>query len=262
MRDLIIHFFISISFVYHPIVYATASPSGLATTIRDLSQKSIINKTVFSPLLKPKATIVIDPGHGGHDVGTQSLSKPLYQEKSFNLVTAQFVKGYLQQLGYQVIMTRENDTFISLEQRVQLANEHKPSLFVSIHYNSAPNTKAQGVEVFFYPSKDDKKRVIESKQLAQILLKNVLEQTEAKSRGVKSANYFVIRETKMAAILIEGGFLTNELELNKLKDPLYLKQLAWGITKGIEEYLQITQTKAKKRKLAQKSKKLISDTCR
>ena len=100
--------------------------------------------------------IVLDPGHGGHDIGTQSISKPRYQEKSLNLVTAQFVKGFLQQLGYQVFMTREDDTFVSLDKRAQLANEKKPTLFVSIHYNSAPSAEAQGIEVFFYQSKDKK----------------------------------------------------------------------------------------------------------
>lgn len=192
--------------------------------------------TPFPPLLIPqKSLIVIDPGHGGHDVGTQSISKPRYQEKSLNLVTAQFVKGYLQQLGYQVYMTREDDTFVALEKRAQLANERKPALFVSIHYNSAPSAEAQGVEVFYFQSKDE--RMSKSKQLAQAVLKNVIGHTKAKSRGVKHAKYVVIRDTNMPAILVEGGFVTNEAELQMLKDPTYLKRLAWGVVRGIEEYL-------------------------
>ncbi|MBA2368825.1 MAG: N-acetylmuramoyl-L-alanine amidase [Candidatus Protochlamydia sp.] len=189
------------------------------------------------PLLMQKKFVVIDPGHGGHDVGTQSVSNPRYQEKSLNLVTAQFVSSYLEQLGYQVLMTRESDKFISLDKRAQIANIQKPALFVSIHYNSAPSSEAQGVEVFFYQCKEQKGRAQKSKILAQAVLKHIISQTEAKSRGVKHGNYAVIRETNMPAILIEGGFVTNDAELQKLKDPNYLKKLAWGIVKGIEEYL-------------------------
>lgn len=197
-----------------------------------------IRSKMKAPLLVQDYLIVIDPGHGGHDTGTQSISKPRYQEKSFNLVTAQFIKSFLHQLGYRVFMTREDDTFVSLEKRAQMANEKETTLFVSIHYNSAPSANAQGVEVFFCQSKEMKERALKSKKLAQTILKNVLFQTKAKSRGVKQANYAVIRETKMPAVLVEGGFVTNEEELQNLKDPLYLKRLAWGVVKGIDEYLK------------------------
>lgn len=192
---------------------------------------------VKPPLIAKKLFIVLDPGHGGHDIGTQSISKPRYQEKSLNLVTANFVKGYLEQLGYQVVMTRTKDKFISLEKRAQIANEEKPDIFVSIHYNSAPSAEAKGIEVFFYQSKENKNRTTKSKKLAQVVLKNIIKHTKAQNRGTKHGNYAVIRETNMPAVLIEGGFVTNEEELNNLKDPAYLKKLAWGITQGINEYL-------------------------
>lgn len=189
------------------------------------------------PLLVQRSFIMIDPGHGGHDIGTQSISKPRYQEKSLNFVTAQFVKSYLQQLGYRVVLTREEDKFVSLDKRAQMANEQKPAIFVSIHYNSAPSADAQGIEVFYYQSLDKKIRTAKSKKLAQSILRETLAQTQAKSRGVKQGNFAVIRETSMPAVLIEGGFVTNEMEMQKLKDPAYLKKLAWGIVKGIDEYL-------------------------
>ncbi len=209
--------------------------SPIVRTLKPERESTLIKP----PLLVQNFFILIDPGHGGHDTGTQSISKPRYQEKSLNLVTAQFVKNYLQQLGYQVLMTREEDKFVSLDKRAQIANERKPTLFVSIHYNSAPSAEAQGIEVFFYQPKDksQKDRALKSKRLAQAILKNVVENTKAKSRGVKQANYAVIRETNMPAVLIEGGFVTNEAELQNLKDPLYLKKIAWGIVRGIEEYL-------------------------
>lgn len=218
--------------------YNPQLPLPKTPTVHPLKSKQE-SSLIKPPLLVQNFFILIDPGHGGHDVGTQSISKPRYQEKSLNLVTAQFVKNYLQQLGYQVLMTREEDKFVSLDKRAQMANERKPTLFVSIHYNSAPSAEAQGVEVFFYQAKEkkQKERAIKSKRLAQAILKNVVAHTQAKSRGVKQANYAVIRETNMPAVLIEGGFVTNESELQKLKDPIYLKQIAWGIVRGIEEYL-------------------------
>lgn len=209
-----------------------------AAPINPIAQKSVPSNisVIKPPLLVHHFLVVIDPGHGGHDAGTQSISKPRYQEKSLNLVTAQFIKGFLQQLGYQVFMTRENDTFISLDKRAQMANEKKPSLFVSVHYNSAPSAEANGVEVFYYQSKEKKERMLKSKRLAHDILKHVLVHTKAKSRGVKHANYAVIRETNMPAVLVEGGFVTNEAELQNLKDPTYLKKIAWGIVRGIDEY--------------------------
>lgn len=188
-------------------------------------------------LIIHKGIIFLDPGHGGHDIGTQSISKPRYQEKSLNLVTANFVKDYLQQLGYHIFLTRQEDVYISLDKRAQLANEQKPTIFVSIHYNSAPSSEAQGIEVYFYQSTENKSRTSKSKKLAQTILKHTIKQTQAKSRGVKHGNFAVIRETTMPAVLVEGGFMTNEEELKNLKDPSYLKRLAWGVAKGIDEYL-------------------------
>lgn len=189
------------------------------------------------PLFASKALIIVDAGHGGSDTGSQSISKPCYQEKSLNLVTANFVKEYLQQLGYRVMMTRQDDTFISLDKRAQFANEQKPALFVSIHYNSAPSIEAHGIEVYFYQSQENKMRTVKSKKLAKTVLKNLIANTKAKSRGIKHGNFAVIRETNMPAILVEGGFITNADELELLKDPFYLKKLAWGVAKGIDEYV-------------------------
>lgn len=209
-------------------------------TVHSLYSPQLTGKREMTkpPILKEKGLVVIDAGHGGEDVGTQSLVKPRCQEKTLNLTTARFVRDYLQQLGYRVMMTREEDVFVSLEKRAQWTNAHAPVIFVSIHYNSAPNAEAHGIEVFFFQSVTDKVRSNKSKRLAQVVLKHVLAQTEAKSRGVKHGDYAVIRETQMPAILIEGGFITNEQEAQRLRDSAYLKKLALGVAKGIEEYLK------------------------
>lgn len=217
----------------HPLRFASLHLSRIPS----LSVKDSSEIKMKPPFLVQNYVIMIDPGHGGHDIGTQSISKPRYQEKSLNLVTAKFVRDFLQQLGYQVLMTREKDVFVSLEKRANIANEKQPAIFVSIHYNSAPSAEAQGVEVFYYQYSEQKNRIVQSKKLAQAVLKNILAETEAKSRGVKHGNFLVIRNTTMPAILVEGGFVTNEAELQKLKDPTYLKKMAWGIVQGIEEYI-------------------------
>jgi len=192
------------------------------------------NQTNVLPL---KVLIVIDPGHGGDDFGTHSLTTPKYQEKSLNLATSFMLRDYLQQMGYQVKMTRVKDVFLSLSGRAEMANALSPRLFVSIHYNSAPNAAAEGVEIYYYRSQEDKKRSKESLKLAQSILQKIVVASEAKSRGVKHGNFAVIRETNMPAVLVEGGFLTNPDEMKKIKDAQYVKKLALGIAQGVHAYV-------------------------
>ncbi|HEV8051182.1 MAG TPA: N-acetylmuramoyl-L-alanine amidase [Parachlamydiaceae bacterium] len=184
-----------------------------------------------------KIVVMLDAGHGGEDFGTHSLGTPKYQEKYLNLSTTMMVKNFLQQFGYEVMLTRSDDTFISLDKRSMYANEQKPRLFVSIHFNSAPSADAEGIEVFYYKNEDNKPRMAKSKALAQAILDKTLLNTQAKSRGVKQGNYSVIRETNMPAVLIEGGFLTSTAEMEKIKNASYLKSLALGIAQGIQTYL-------------------------
>lgn len=199
-------------------------------------QKSISPKDL---LITPKlnATVVIDAGHGGKDLGTYSRKPPKYQEKYLTLATARMVKNYLEKMGCTVIMTRTEDVFIALEERSRLANESSPNLFVSIHYNSAANRQAEGIEIFYFRSETDKQRSSSSKALAHAILKSTLKTTDAKSRGVKQGNLSVLRGTQMPAVLIEGGFLTNEKELQNLKNGVYLKKISWGIAQGIQDFL-------------------------
>jgi N-acetylmuramoyl-L-alanine amidase len=185
-----------------------------------------------------KDLIVIDAGHGGDDRGTSSTTTPKYQEKSLNLSTAMFLKEYLQKMGYQVKMTRSDDTFIPLATRSLIANNYNSKLFLSVHYNAAFSEQADGIEVYYYQSEEDKARSISSKKLADSVLAQIIDKTGAKSRGVKHGNLAVIRETTMPAILVEGGFMTNSQEMDKIKDPAYIKQIAFGIALGVDQYLQ------------------------
>lgn len=196
------------------------------------------SQAVFnSPQNERSKLIVIDPGHGGKDFGAEASFSPPLKEKNLNLVTARFLQGYLQQMGYRTLMTRTDDFFVTLDKRTSFANSIQADLFVSVHFNSAPNVKAEGIEVFYYRSDSNKERTLASNRLASSILKFVIPNTKAKSRGVKHGNLAVVRKTAMPAALVEGGFITNEQELTKLRDPNYLKVLAWGIALGIQDYL-------------------------
>jgi N-acetylmuramoyl-L-alanine amidase len=190
---------------------------------------------------KQKAeVIVVDPGHGGKDAGTNS-KKDGYEEKELTLETAFLIADSLKYLGYKVVLTRKQDTYVSLETRSELANTLHADLFVSIHYNYSESQEAQGIEIFYY--KEEKtplsNRVAQSKALGQDVLKTIVKQTGADSRGVKQANFAVVRETKMPAILIEGGFLSNTAERTRIHDPKYRLGLAQGIAQGIDAYLRV-----------------------
>lgn len=207
----------------------------------DINKQSPIARHVQPPYRKE--VIVIDPGHGGKDPGARSLTKPPLLEKRLTLSCAHIVKHSLEALGYKPLMTRKGDQSLTLDDRVEFAQANQPDIFVSIHFNSAPNSDAQGIEVFYFPSKEDTKRAKRSEELAHAILRRSIEWTGAENRRVKSGDFKVIRQSDVPAILIEGGFLTNDEELAKLKNPHYLKRLALGIAKGIDDYL----TKNRKR---------------
>lgn len=190
------------------------------------------------PRVLKSEVIIVDAGHGGKDAGASS-KREAYEEKTLTLSTATMICYHLNQLGYKTVMTRNQDVFIPLDTRAEMANNLKADLFVSIHYNYSPSEDAQGVEVYYY--KETKtptpQRITFSKQLGQEVLSRIVKQTGAHSRGVKQANFAVIRETTMPAILVEGGFLSNAKERNKLQDPHYRGNIAKGIAAGVDQYL-------------------------
>ena len=190
----------------------------------------------FDPA-KHNITITLDAGHGGHDPGARSPWGD-YEEKNLALATALMTRTHLQNLGYRVIMTRSNDTFLKLPDRAKVANDAKTTLFVSIHYNAATNKDAHGVEVFSYRNPKPQERETDSQKLAADVLRKVLANTHAAERGTKKANFAVLRRTEMPAILVEGGFVTNLQEMERLKDPNYLNSIAKGIAEGVNAYCE------------------------
>lgn len=182
-------------------------------------------------------TVVLDVGHGGTDRGARA-GPPYCEEKRITLLTARLVKQYLEQLGYHVVMTRSADHFISLPKRVEMAKQAHAHIFVSVHYNSSRSPDAKGIEVFFFDSKENKNRATASRKLADSILNRLIRKTSASSRGVKKGNFYVIRETAMPAVLVEGGFISNPKERALLKSRDYQEKIAQGIADGIDRYFK------------------------
>lgn len=184
-----------------------------------------------------KPTVVIDAGHGGIDRGAKA-NAPFCEEKRVCLQTARLMKKYLDQLGYHVVMTRDTDAFISLPRRVEIATASGATIFVSIHFNSARNVTAHGIEVFFHENKEQHTRGVLSKKLASAILAPLIRRTSAQSRGIKKGNFYVIRETSMPAVIVEGGFISNSKERTQLKLVEYQEKIARGIVEGIDSYFK------------------------
>lgn len=224
-----IRFFFFLSLFTIPLLLFCAQGSKATTP----SKVVPVNKSTKPPQKTHKgALIVLDPGHGGFDMGAEAGGA---QEKMLTLTTAILLKKHLSAKGYRVILTRSKDVFVSLSKRSTIANSTKSTLFVSVHYNAHVQTDPSGIEVYYY-REGSSSRSIASKKLAQSVLSNMITLTGAESRGVKHGNLHVIRETEMPAILVEGGFITNPKERNKLKEKEYLDQIALGIAEGIDKY--------------------------
>lgn len=203
-------------------------------TIAQSQQKTEhVQTALSSPPSHPLAVICLDAGHGGSNLGTRRKRAPFLCEKVLALDLVKTIQRSLK--GYRVILTRENDRFISLPDRVFFAQKKKAELFVSIHFNWAKNNACRGVEIFFYDKKNDARSVL-SKKAAEACLKAILARTNLPSRGVKSGNFHVIRETSMPAVLIEGGFFSNGEDVLFLKKKINRERLAEAIADGIREF--------------------------
>lgn len=179
------------------------------------------------------ADIVLDAGHGGKDAGANHGD--LY-EKDINLAVAKKTKALLSEAGYKVKMTREDDTYAALSDRVAFANQRNAKIFVSIHCNSSEDGSGNGIETFYAESKN-----WNSEKLAESIQTNIVNATGAKDREVKTADYAVILGTDMSAALVEVGFLTDKNERTLLQNEDYQQKLAEGISEGILDYLSADQ---------------------
>jgi len=175
--------------------------------------------------------VCIDAGHGGSDSGAVGSRPVTLLEKSFTLDLALLLEEELELRGHWVVMTRRKDRAVSLAARAGFANRLDAELFIAIHANAAATRQAEGMEVFHFPDSEAgrarAKRVLQSMQRAFPTHRN---------RGVKEANFAVLRLTAMPAILVECEFLTNPTQLRFLASPRNQEKLAAAIADGIDSF--------------------------
>jgi N-acetylmuramoyl-L-alanine amidase len=186
--------------------------------------------------------IVIDPGHGGIDPGAVGYNG--VKEKELVLQIAKRLGHVFSQAGAKVILTRESDKDLStpgsgslltrkredLANRVELANKNEASLYLSIHVNAFPSARWRGAQTFYQKGQNDSKRLAEAIQSELI---RILGNTR---RMAKAEDFFTTRKTKMAAVLIEVGFVSNPAEAELLADTAYQRKLAYAIYSGVVKY--------------------------
>jgi N-acetylmuramoyl-L-alanine amidase len=159
-------------------------------------------------------TVVIDAGHGGHDRGGGPGQR--IPEKPYTLDVALRLRARLREAGFRTVMTRDGDYFVGLRERCQIANSQEDAVFVSIHFNSAPREGASGIETYYYSGR--------SASLAAALHAAVVQNLGAEDRHVRVRGYFVLRHTDIPAVLIEGGFLTNYAEGERISGSAAYRQ--------------------------------------
>lgn len=173
-------------------------------------------------------TVILDPGHGGHDRGA---SIGYVFEKHLALDTARRVEQLLRKQGLKVVMTRSTDVFIPLGGRSAIGNRDGNAIFVSLHYNYNKSGSGHGLETFYCHDR--------SYMLAGYIQAYLIQETRLQNRGVKHANFHVIRATtKNPAVLVECGFVSNSAERTGMMTGLYRERIAVGVVKGILAFKQ------------------------
>ncbi len=170
-------------------------------------------------------TIVIDAGHGGFDRG--GIPGQRVSEKAMALDVAQRLAKRLQQAGYRVVMTRDSDVFVSLGERVRIANRYRDALFVCVHFNSARREGANGIETYYYANN--------SARYAASIHRHLVSGTSTENRGIRRRGYYVLRRSSIPAVLVECGFLTNGDEARLALQSSYRQRLADRMADGVME---------------------------
>lgn len=211
-------------------------------------------RKLVDPVLRPRfstananiTTVIVDAGHGGHDAGARGYAI----EKECNLAVALKLRDKLTRRGFKVVMTRDGDYFLTLAQRVALANRYPNSLFVSIHHNSG-GSRASGIETFtlaphgttspFARTRRTEDLAGNNQDSENILLatavhSRAIKSTKAIDRGIQRARFSVLCTIKRPAILFEGGFVSHREEGAKITSDSYRETLANCICEGIVAY--------------------------
>jgi N-acetylmuramoyl-L-alanine amidase len=170
-------------------------------------------------------TVVIDPGHGGHDKGGQW---GLVYEKHLALDIATRLESEVKKRGFRTVMTRRSDYFVTLPERVRIASRYSDAIFVSVHTNYTWKQGVSGLETFYHSQ--------QSHALASYVHGGMMSKVRAVNRGVKFARFYVIRNTSCPSILAECGFVSNPNERGRMKSAWFRQALAEGIADGIARF--------------------------
>ncbi|MGB8658255.1 MAG: N-acetylmuramoyl-L-alanine amidase [Candidatus Zixiibacteriota bacterium] len=250
---------------------STGHSSSLADTAE--SSSSELSNELKDPLNKPIDIIVIDPGHGGEDSGAVGSNGLV--EKEVTLDMALRLESLLQkEKGVRIILTRDKDELVPLEERAKIANQKGADLFISIHTNASKKKDAQGFEVFFLSAaKNDEARAVaalensairferadtlsqnrgdldfilmdlvqsefllESSDLAAAIRKHLKTELDIPDRGVNQAGFRVLNQAYMPAVLVEAGFISNRQEEALLKKSSFREKIARAIYESIREF--------------------------
>jgi len=195
----------------------------------EVTNNNLVKKEDRPEEPKSEYTIILDPGHGGGDPGAESNDGHIY-EKDLTLATAKQVKKELESHGYNVLMTRSKDEFVSLSNISKISNQSKSDAFISFHYDSSGKAnEGSGTTTFYrHPS---------GKPLAQAVNDKIASILPLENRGFASEDYQVLRENKKPAILIELGYMNNDTDVSYAKSKKYHEKVGQAVEKGVSVYL-------------------------
>lgn len=200
--------------------YSSGKTGFIASWIVSRSEQNI---QISHPGAK---TIVIDPGHGGRDEGARGAKESIEKELTMNVSNLLATK--LRADGYNVILSRASDQYISLQDRVYYATKYQADAFISIHFDSIEDRSVRGHTTYYYQENDT--------NLAQSIHQQIEHAVDLQDRGVRFGNYYVLRENPQPSVLLELGYISNPKEESTIKSEKYLKKVANAIHKGLDDY--------------------------
>lgn len=178
---------------------------------------------------KSKVKVVIDPGHGGYDTGA---SHGGFEEKSITLIISNLLKKYLEDANIKVFLTRDDDSFLSLAERVDITNSIRPDVFISVHANALVTSRGiRGVETYYFTT--------QSQRLAYFIHKSILNHLNIPDHYIRKAKFYVIRHTSSPSVLAELGFLTNHYDRQLLTNATTQDKYAKALSEAILKFLDI-----------------------
>jgi len=208
-----------------------------------------VDNRIAASLDNALPTVVIDPGHGGRDDGARANG---LVEKELTLDLGLRVKRQLDSLGFKTALTRTNDTYLTLPERVAKANEIENSYFVSLHFDQSTNSAASGVETFYASQKvvpesawtwvgyfekpDAPAGADNGETFAGYVQTALVNRTDSANRGIRGRELYVVRHTRAPAVLVEGGFISNPFDARLIATPEYRDRLAAAIVEGVVQY--------------------------